>query len=372
MQATILRCRHLLNSEVSDLDRLKKLFENFSGADCALITSDINRRYFTGMKSSAGTVLVFPDKAYLLIDFRYIEKARETVSDAEVIEQKKLYPQIMELVKRHGAKTMAIESETMTVRELNAYRHFFRELDIDDSDALSNAINAMRSVKDEEELLCIRKAQEIAEKAYGELLNFLRAGVTERQAALELNRLMFEYGAEDISFDTIVLSGANTSMPHGVPSDKPMTDGEFVLMDFGAVWNGYHSDMTRTVCIGKPTDEMERVYNIVLEAQLAAIEAARPGITGCELDGIARKIIENSGYGECFGHSLGHGVGLEIHEKPNASPNYAAVLKKGEIITVEPGIYIAGKFGVRIEDFVILTENGCDNLTKCAKNIIYL
>lgn len=357
---------------MSVLDRLKKLFEHFKTADCALITSDINRRYFTGMKSSAGVVLAFPEKAYLLIDFRYIEKARETVTAAEVIEQKKLYPQITELLNRHGAGTMAIESETMTVRELNAYRHFFKDIEIDDSDSLSNAINELRMVKDEEELSCIRKAQEIAEKAYDELLRFIRPGVTEREAALELNRLIFEYGAEELSFETIVLSGANTSMPHGVPSDKPIREGEFVLMDFGAVWNGYHSDMTRTVCVGKPTEEMEKVYNIVLEAQLAGLAAARPGMTGSELDRISREIIEKAGYGDCFGHSLGHGVGLEIHEKPNASPGYKLPLKKGEVVTVEPGIYIAGKFGVRIEDFVILTENGCDNLTKCAKNIIYL
>lgn len=354
------------------LNRLKKLFELFGSADCALITSDINRRYFTGMKSSAGVILAFPEKAYLLIDFRYIEKARECVTDAEVIEQKKLYPQLTELLNRHGARTMAIESETMTVRELNAYRHFLKDIEIDDNDSLSNAINELRMVKDEEELFCIRKAQNIAEKAYDELLSCIRPGLTEREAALKLNRLMFDYGAEELSFETIVLSGANTSMPHGVPSDKPICSGEFVLMDFGAVWNGYHSDMTRTVCVGKPTKEMEKVYNIVLEAQLAGLAAARPGITGSELDMISREIIEKAGYGDCFGHSLGHGVGLEIHEKPNASQGYKLPLKKGEIVTIEPGIYIAGKFGVRIEDFVILTENGCDNLTKCAKNIIYL
>lgn len=354
------------------MNRLKRLFDYFETADCALITSDINRRYFTGMKSSAGVILAFPEKAYLLIDFRYIEKARECVTDAEVIEQKKLYPQLTELLDRHGAKTMAIESEKLTVRELNAYRHFFKNIEIDDQDSLSNAINEMRMIKDENELFCIRKAQSIAEKAFDELLEFIHPGVTEREAALELNRLMFHYGAEELSFDTIILSGANTSMPHGVPSDKPICSGEFVLMDFGAVWNGYHSDMTRTVCVGKPTEEMKKIYNIVLEAQLAGLKAARPGITGSELDMISRDIIEKAGFGDCFGHSLGHGVGLEIHEKPNASPGYKLSLKKGEIVTIEPGIYIAGKFGVRIEDFVILTENGCDNLTKCAKNIIYL
>ena len=354
------------------MSRLERLFEGYNGADCAVITSDVNRRYFTGMKSSAGTVVAFPDKAYLLIDFRYIEKARATVMDAEVIEQKRLYPQINELLERHGAKSFAIESETMTVRELNTYRLFFPKMTIDDSDALSNAISAMRSVKDADELECIRKAQKIAEDALKELLPQIRPGATERGLALELNRLMFEKGAEDLSFETIVLSGTNTSMPHGVPSDKVIENGEFVLMDFGAVWNGYHSDMTRTVCVGEPSDEMRKVYDIVLEAQLAGIEAAKAGIIGCELDKVSRDIIEAAGYGECFGHSLGHGVGLEIHERPNASPNYRIALSEGAVVTVEPGIYIAGKFGVRIEDFVVLNNEDCENLTNFEKNLISL
>jgi Xaa-Pro aminopeptidase len=354
------------------VNRAQKLFENLDGIDCALITSDVNRRYFTGMKSSDGTVLIFRDKCYLIIDFRYIEKARATVTAAEVIEQKQLCPQIKELLAKHGAQTVAIESETMTVKSLNVYRHFLPEIRIDDSDRLSNEIARLRMVKDEEELGYIRRAQEIAEKSYEELLPFIKAGRTEREVALELNRLLFANGAEDLSFDTIVLSGTNTSMPHGVPSDKPIQDGEFVLMDFGAVWNGYHSDMTRTVCMGEPDDEMRKVYGIVLEAQEAGLAAARAGITGQELDRISREVIETAGYGECFGHSLGHGVGLEIHEKPNASPNYKLPLPAGAVVTVEPGIYIAGKFGVRIEDFVILTENGNEDLTNCAKNIVSL
>ena len=354
------------------LTRLERIFEHYTGADCVLITSDVNRRYFTGMKSSAGVVAAFRDKAYLLIDFRYIEKARATVKDAEVIEMKRLYPQLSDLLKKHGAESIAIESETMTVKELNTYQHFLREYEIDSSDALSNAIANMRMIKDADEIACIRRAQEIAENAFEQLLPFIREGVTERETALELNRLMFENGAEDLSFETIVLSGANTSMPHGVPSDKKIQRGEFVLMDFGAVWNGYHSDMTRTVCVGEPDDDMRKVYSIVLEAQKAGIEAAKAGITGEELDAVSRSIITENGYGECFGHSLGHGVGLEIHEKPNASPNYKLTLPAGAVVTVEPGIYIAGKFGVRIEDFVILTENGCENLTKCAKNLISL
>lgn len=353
------------------MERYQKLFEHMT-ADCALITSDVNRRYFTGMKSSAGIVLAFPEKMYLLIDFRYIEKARATVRNAEVVELVNTGRQVQEIISKHNAHTMAIESETMTVKTLNAYRHFCKEITIDDSDSLSNAINYLRTVKDDEEISNIRRAQEIAEKSLDQLMPFIKAGRTEREVALELNRLMFANGAEDLSFETIVLSGANTSMPHGVPSDKKIQNGEFVLMDFGAVWNGYHSDMTRTICVGKPDDEMKKVYNIVLEAQIKVLEYAKAGITGKELDKVARDIIVQAGYGENFGHSLGHGVGMEIHEKPNASPNNNGILEKNSVVTVEPGIYIAGKFGVRIEDFVILTENGCDNLTKYDKNIISL
>lgn len=353
------------------MERYQKLF-NYINTDCALITSDVNRRYFTGMKSSAGIVLAFPDKLYLLIDFRYIEKARATVKNAEVIESSNIGKQITELLKKHNAHTMSIESETMTVKSLNVYKHFIKEADIDDSDNLSNAISRLRSVKDDYEISCIRKAQEIAEKSLDQLMPFICVGKTEREVALELNRLMFENGAEDLSFETIVLSGSNTSMPHGVPSDKKICNGEFVLMDFGAVWNGYHSDMTRTICVGEPDDEMKKVYNIVLDAQNKALQYAKAGISGKELDKVARDVICQAGYGECFGHSLGHGVGMEIHEKPNASSGSDTILEKNTVVTIEPGIYITGKFGVRIEDFVILTENGCDNLMKYAKNIISL
>lgn len=355
------------------VNRFEKLFEKLpKDIDSVLITSDINRRYFTGMKSSAGTIFAFRGGAYLIIDFRYIEKARNTVKSAEVIEQKKLCPQLLQLIRDNFLTNMAIESQTMTVSELAAFKKALPDVEIIDSDLLSHAICSLRTVKDEDEIKCIQKAQYIAETAFDKILEFIRPGVTEREIALELNRQMFLNGAEDLSFETIALAGANTSMPHGVPSDKKVENGEFVLMDFGAVYNGYHSDMTRTVCVGEPKDEMKDVYNIVLEAQRACIEKASAGMTGEELDKIARDIISDAGYGECFGHSLGHGVGMEIHEKPNAAPGNRDILKSGAVITIEPGIYLAGKFGVRIEDFVILTENGNVNLTKCAKNIITL
>lgn len=355
------------------MDKFKRLFSSFpESVESVLITSDVNRRYFTGMKSSAGTILAFRDKAYLIIDFRYIEKARASVKNAEVIEQKALCSQIIQLLKEHSASSMAIESHTMTVSELSKFKKAIPNIEFVDSDLLSNSIAAMRIIKDENEIKNVKKAQEIAETAFDDILKFIKPGVTEREIALELDRCMLKNGAEALSFETIALSGTNTSMPHGVPSDKQVKDGEFVLMDFGAVYNGYHSDMTRTVCIGKPSEEMEKVYNVVLSAQTACLEKAHAGMTGSELDKIARDIIDDAGYGDFFGHSLGHGVGMEIHEAPNAAPLNKNILKSGAIVTVEPGIYIPGKFGVRIEDFVILTENGNVNLTKCAKNIISL
>lgn len=355
------------------MDRIEKLFSKLDDkTDCALITSDINRRYFTGMKSSAGCLAVFREKAYLLIDFRYIEKARNTVKNAEVIEQTDFINQLKELLEKHNAKNIAIEAETMTVKELSLYKSKLSEYSFIEDNNLSSAINLLRSVKDEKEIGYIKKAQEIAEYAFNEILKFIKVGVTEREIALKLDYLMLSNGAEAISFDTIALSGANTSMPHGVPSDKRVENGDFVLMDFGAVYNGYHSDMTRTVCVGEPTDEMVNVYNIVLSAQKKALSYAKAGITGSELDSVARNVIIESGFGACFGHSLGHGVGMEIHEAPNASSKSRYVLRENEVITIEPGIYIPGKFGVRIEDFVVLTKDSCVNLTKCEKNILFL
>ncbi len=341
-------------------------------ADAVLITSDINRRYFTGMKSSAGVVLAFHEKAYLLIDFRYLEKAMEIVTDCEVIEQIKLPEQITELLKKHNAKSIAVESMDMTIQRLNLFKESLPDIEFITTDELSKTVYDMRTVKTETEIEKIQKAQQLAEKAFDEALNFIKAGVTEREIALLLDNYMIKSGAEAISFDTIALTGKNTSMPHGVPTDCTVQNDDFVLMDFGAVYDGYHSDMTRTVCVGKPTAEMEEVYNIVLDAQLKALEFIKSGITGAEADSVARNYIADKGFGEAFGHSLGHGVGMEIHEYPNASQRSKTVFEKNMIVTVEPGIYLPGKFGVRIEDFVVVTENSCRNLTNCPKKLIIL
>ncbi len=351
--------------------RTKLAEKNIEGA---VICSDVNRRYFTGMKSSAGTLLVFPDAAYLIIDFRYIEKAKATVKDCEVILQKPakgVYTQIQELCDKHGVGSLSVEADRMTLAEAD---RLSEEIDctLEMSDALSDCVNAVRLIKTPEELEKMIAAQRIAEQGLLHMFEFVHEGVTEKQIQLELDYYMLSHGAEALSFDTIALSGVNTSMPHGVPSDKPVKKGEFVLLDFGATVDGYHSDMTRTFCVGEPDEEMKKVYNIVLEAQLKGISAVKAGIKGCELDAVARDYIASQGYGEAFGHSLGHGVGIEIHENPYAASSSDDVLYENSVVTVEPGIYLEGKFGVRIEDFVIVKPDGCVNMTEAEKKLIVL
>lgn len=353
------------------MDRIKQLVLP-EGVDGTLITSDINRRYFTGMKSSAGMLLIFKECAYLIIDFRYIEKARNTVKNCTVMEQENLTEQINSLMKKHNAKSLAVESMDMTLSRMSFLEKKFPDIEFIKSDELSNNIYDMRTIKSAEEIEKIHKAQEIAEKAFDEILGFISPGVTEREIALKLDSCMLENGAEGLSFETIALAGANTSMPHGVPGNYKVKNGDFVLMDFGAVYDGYHSDMTRTVCVGQPSEKMVKIYDIVLKAQLEALKKVKSGITGSELDGYARDIIDESGYGDFFGHSLGHGVGMEIHEFPTASSKSETILKENMVVTVEPGIYLPGEFGVRIEDFVVVTENSHQNLTNCPKKLIIL
>lgn len=354
-------------------DRIKRLAAALSGrADCAIVTDDINRRYLTGMKSSAGAVVIFPDEAYLMVDFRYIEKARETVRDCKVLEMHRMIPEIQELLSKHGAHTAAVEARSMTLRRFDLFMAGMPETDFLTDDTLSRILYDLRTVKSPEELLAVRRAQRIAEEALEKLLEMLRPGMTEREIALELDFFMRKNGAEDLSFETIALTGSHTSMPHGVPDDRQVQSGDFVLMDFGAVYDGFHSDMTRTVCLGNPSDEMREVYSVVKSAQESALSAAKAGISGHDLDAAARTIIRNAGYGEYFGHSLGHGVGMEIHEFPVASEHVSDILPEGSIVTVEPGIYLPGKFGVRIEDFVHITKNGCENLTKFTNKLICL
>lgn len=355
------------------MTKFEKLFSVLpEGIDAAIITDDLNRRYFTGMKSSAGTVICFKDKAYLIIDFRYIEKATKTVKDAEVILQGKLFDQINELLTKHGAKTVAVESDTMTVTSLAMYKERITASEVISTRDLSSAIGKLRIVKTQDEIDKIIKAQRIAEAAFEDVLNFIKPGVTEREIGLHLDYYMLSHGAEALSFDTIALTGTNTSLPHGVPGDTVVMPNSFVLMDYGATFDGYHSDMTRTVCVGTPTDKMAEVYETVLKAQLDAIAAIKAGVVGSDIDKIARDVITDAGYGDKFGHSLGHGVGIEIHEAPNAAPSSTHIFEENMIVTVEPGIYLPDEFGVRIEDFVVIKPDGCENMTLAKKSLISL
>lgn len=354
------------------MTHLEQLMNSLDGVcDCGIINDTVNRRYFTGMKSSDGTLVVFKDAAYLIIDFRYIEKAKKTAKGCEVILQDRLYHQINELIKKHDAKKVSVNTEFCTVEQFSMFKSALKA-QVSSENAFTKLIRNIRMVKTQDEIDLMIKAQRIAEKGFEHMLDFVIAGKTEREIQLELDYFMLRNGAEELSFDTIALSGSNTSLPHGVPSDKPVKQGEFVLLDFGAVVGGYHSDMTRTFCVGEPSDKMRKVYDIVLDAQFAALDAVKAGMSGKELDAVARDIIADAGYGDNFGHSLGHGVGMEIHEMPYASPSKDNILLENSIVTVEPGIYIEGEFGVRIEDFVVVKNGGCENMTNAEKKIIII
>ena len=357
------------------MNRIEKLMKALpEGADAALITSDVNRRYFTGLESSAGTLVAFRDAAYFIIDFRYIEVAKATVTGAEVLLQDKLYEQIGALLKKHGAKTVTIETDYVTVGALGMYRTRLPEYEFLTDATLNDEILAMRSLKDESEIAAIRKAQSITDASFLEILDFIKPGKTEKEIAAYLEYCMRRLGADGLAFETIAASGPNSAKPHAVPSDRPLQQGDFFTMDYGALWGGYCSDMTRTVAIGEPTDEMRKVYDTVLAAQLLGIEKAVEGASCRAVDAAARELIYNAGYEGCFGHSLGHSVGIEIHEMPGFSPSIApeTTCKQGMVITVEPGIYLEGRFGVSIEDMVWFAPDGTKDLTNSPKELIIL
>jgi Xaa-Pro aminopeptidase len=346
---------------MNNIDNLRAKLDLQGG--CALITSQINRRYFTGFNSSDGYLLIFEADAYFLTDSRYFEAAKNTVKAASVLLLEKPFEQINALLSEHLSKTVYIESDRVTVSELRGFEKKFTDVSIDSSVKLSGVIKKLRMIKQTEEIAAIKSAQSIAENALCKLfMNGIAKDDTEKTLAAKLDFLMKMYGAEDISFETILLAGANTSMPHGVPGDRAVNAGDILLIDFGAVGGGYHSDMTRTAFLGAPHDEYKRIWDIVFEAKSLAMAAIKPGVPCNEIDKIARDYITAKGYGENFGHGLGHSVGLEIHEYPACNKTCKEILAPGMIMTVEPGIYIPGKIGVRLEDMVVITENGYENL----------
>ena len=341
--------------------------------DAVLLTEEANRFYASGFHSAGtdGAALVTRRGAWYFTDSRYIEAAERYVQDARIAEVRpgRGYSVLIEeVVKEEGIARLGFEDAYMTVRDHGFYA---KALSCELVPA-TELLWELRSVKSPQELAVMEQAQRIAEKALEEILNEIRPGVTEKEIAARLQYLMLHFGAEDMSFDPIVVSGPNGSLPHGVPSDKAIARGEFVTMDFGCVYRGYCSDMTRTVAVGSADEEMRRVYETVLSAQKAGIAAARAGVTGKAVDGAARSVIAAAGYGDYFGHSFGHGVGVEIHEAPKATPGNEKPLPAGAVISAEPGIYLPGRLGVRIEDVIALTEEGCVNLTRAPKALLIL
>lgn len=344
-----------------------------AGLDGVLLTGEYNRFYASGFATTGtdGVALVTTEGNFYFTDSRYIEAAENTVENAAIglADREKGYVAWLgEVLALTGARRIGFEDETMTVAE---HRLYSEKLQAELVPA-SAFLRELRAQKDPEELERMEQAQRIAEKALGQILAEIRPGVTEKEIAARLQYLMLHFGAERMSFDPIVASGPNGSMPHAVPTERKIQTGEFVTMDFGCVYKGYCSDMTRTVALGYATDEMKKVYNTVLQAQLAGLAASRAGVSGKEVDTAARNVIKAAGYGEYFGHSYGHSLGLEIHEAPNCNQRNTEPMPLHAVCSAEPGIYLPGKFGVRIEDVAIFEENGCRDITHSPKDLLIL
>ena len=353
------------------MNHLEHIAAHLDGLDAILLTSEANCYYATGFMGE-GIALVTRRGSWYFTDSRYTEAADKAIGDAAVIREvsreRPFSALINEALAASGAEKVGFEDQRMTVAEHAVYSE---KLHCTLTPA-SSLMTELRGSKDEEELSCMTAAQRIAEGALEQILKEIRPGMTEKEIAARLNYLMVSAGAEKTAFDTIVASGPNGSMPHAVPGMRKVREGDFITMDFGCVYKGYCSDMTRTVALGRPSDEMRNVYDIVLQAQLAGIAAAKAGVTGAVIDGAARKVIQDAGYGVYFGHSFGHSLGIDIHEAPNAAPGNDKPMPDGAVVSAEPGIYLPGKFGVRIEDVMILRPDGAQVITKAPKALLVL
>ena len=337
--------------------------------DGLLLTSRYSRHYCAEFDIAEGVAIVTKAGCRYFTDSRYIESAQNNLKGFEVLEMNRQNNYIVRLsdaIADFGVSKLGFEEVYLTVGEYNYYKE---KLNVD-LIPYNKQINGFRGVKEDWELDLMRKAQSITDKAFADVVTRIQPGMTELQLQAELIYCLYKNGATSLAFDPIVISGPKTSMPHGVAGERVIQKGDFITMDFGAAYMGYCSDMTRTVAVGFATEEMEKVYNIVLQAQLAALEITKAGVPGKDIDGVARKVITDAGYGEYFGHGYGHSLGLEVHESP--SPNGANVegIPAGAVCSAEPGIYLPGKFGVRIEDVTIYRDNGHENITKSPKNLM--
>ncbi|MGI2326603.1 M24 family metallopeptidase [Planococcus sp. YIM B11945] len=334
--------------------------------EALLVTSSYNLRYITNFTGTAGLAVVTRDKAWFITDFRYTEQAAAQVKDFEIIQAKtSLLEEVTELAKEQGIKSLAFEQEYITYATFVQYKEKLEA----ELKPVSGLIEKIRMIKTPEEVEVLKQAAKIADAAYEHICGFIRAGRTELEVSNELEFFMRQQGATSSSFDIIVASGTRSALPHGVATDKVIEQGDMVTLDFGALYNGYISDITRTVAVGEPSEELKEIYQIVLDSQVLAVEKIGPGMSGIEADAIARDHIKSKGYGEAFGHSTGHGIGLEVHEGPGLSFKSETVLEPGMAVTVEPGIYVPGVGGVRIEDDILITESGNERLTNSTKEL---
>ena len=340
------------------------------GLDAMLLNSEPGEYYAVGFHGE-GNVVVTAQGCFYFTDSRYIEAANHLITGAEIAmtgRSRNYRARVQEVVDRCRIRKLGFEEGYLSVADYNLWKEGLTAELV----PAQKLVDALRAAKDDGEIALMTKAQEITDRAFSEILKFIQPGMTEQEIAAKLQYDMLRFGAEKMSFDPIVVSGPNGSLPHGIPSAKQVQQGEFITMDFGCKYGGYCSDMTRTVALGEPTGEMRKVYQTVLEAQLAGIAVTKAGVPGKSIDAAARKVIEDAGYGEYFGHGYGHSLGIEIHESPNANTREETLLPVGAVVSAEPGIYLPGKFGVRIEDVTVLTADGCMVLTKSPKELIIL
>ncbi len=359
------------------MDRISKiqnkLFNNDSKINSAIIVSKINRKYFTEFNSSWGYLFITKNTSYFLVDFRYIEAAKVNVKNCEIILLDNIKDNLAKLIKENNINGVFFE-HSILLSEFKNLKSIFESNNVicDSSETLDTSIRNLRMIKSQDEINSIKISQKITEEAFNHIINKINVGISEKEIAFDLEFYMRKIGAEKIAFDLIVVSGNRTSAPHGTPSDKIIQKGDFVTIDIGSVYNGYNCDMTRTIAISNVNDEQKKIYNIVLNAQNSAINAIAPGVKCSNIDKIARDIISSNGYKKNFGHSTGHSLGIEIHESPYFSCNCEINLSPYMIMTVEPGIYINNKFGVRIEDMILVNESGFENLTNVTKELIII
>ncbi len=353
------------------MHRVEKLREKMKTdfIDGFLVTSSYNLRYLTGFTGTAGLAVITMNKAYFVTDFRYTEQALKQCAGYEILtNQGPIFDEVKKIVLQDEVASLGFEEDYVS---FSTYSDL-EELLSCELVPISGRIEKLREVKEENEIETIKKACAIADSAFSFILTIIRPGITEIEVANQLDFHMRSMGATGVSFETIVASGKRSAMPHGVASSKKIEPGDLVTMDFGCYYRGYVSDMTRTIAVGRPDEKLKEIYEIVLAAQLKVIEAAKAGMSGIQLDAAARDYIAGFGYGEAFGHSTGHGIGLEIHEGPNVSYRAEQTFVNGNVITDEPGIYLPGIGGVRIEDDLLITADANQVLTLSPKELIIL